>query len=366
MSWLLGALALPQDSSRELVNTIGQAVVYKAVSDHLDQLQVELDTSSALFVEETTDNYTERYFLPGGGRMQKTGLRSPAAAVKAEGGWNTAYPLHNFTDSVAKDKITLAYMTIADYQRHVDNITVRYLNTYRYEMVRAMLNATNETFTDVTKGGDLTIRRFANNDGSIFPPAFGSETERTTLNQYVGSNYTAANISDTNNPIRTIVRGLEANFGKATGGSPIVIFHHEDQTDKLIGLSGFIDFQPYNVRPGSGTDVISLLHPKLDVPGASWKIIGTYGGAYICEWPYIPTSYMMGVHLQASGPLKMRVDPSYTRLPAGLTLEATDEQFPLMSDTWRARFGFGVGNRLNGFALQLVASTSYTTPAEYA
>jgi hypothetical protein len=79
----------------------------------------------------------------------------------------------------------------------------------------------------------------------------------------------------------------------------------------------------------------------------------------------MPAEYLLGIHMDAPAPLRMRLDPADTGLGAGLQLVAENERFPISSAFYRNRFGFGVGNRLNGVVVQLVASTSYTIPTGY-
>jgi hypothetical protein len=43
-------------------------------------------------------------------------------------------------------------------------------------------------------------------------------------------------------------------------------------------------------------------------------------------------------------------------------LVSQDEEYPFSNSFWRNRFGFGCGNRLNGYALYLASSTTYTSP----
>jgi hypothetical protein len=61
-----------------------------------------------------------------------------------------------------------------------------------------------------------------------------------------------------------------------------------------------------------------------------------------------------------------RVDPADTGLTSGLQLVAQDEEFPFMASFWRDRFGYAVGNRLNGVAFEYGTGGTYTEPTAYA
>ena len=82
-------------------------------------------------------------------------------------------------------------------------------------------------------------------------------------------------------------------------------------------------------------------------------------------WRWLPTAYALAQYIGAPKPVKQRVDPADTGLGQGLQLVATDEDHPFNMAYYRHRFGLGVGNRLNGVALQFVASTSYSTPSGF-
>jgi len=100
----------------------------------------------------------------------------------------------------------------------------------------------------------------------------------------------------------------------------------------------------------------------------SARLLGTYegNGASVAEWAWMPAGYVLAVHLEAPRPLWRRVDPAATGLGRDLQLVARKEDWPNTSAHWRHRFGFGVGNRLNGAICHVAASTSYTVPTIYA
>ena len=75
---------------------------------------------------------------------------------------------------------------------------------------------------------------------------------------------------------------------------------------------------------------------------------------------------VVGIHLDAPKPIMQRVDPADTGLPRGLALVARDENYPFTSSFYSHRFGFGVGNRLNGVVMELGTGGSYTVPTAYA
>jgi hypothetical protein len=358
MSQIYAALGLP-DHDRSFINTIGQSVVFEATQTLLADYNEELAEAMAVFVERTTTDHKIRYKLPMGGRMQRRGGQGRSGAVKAVGQWDVALPLEEFGDAVAGDRVTMAYMTLDEYNRHLDGIMIRNKNTRRHELLRTLFNNTSRTFVD-DNYGDLTIVPLANGDAVLYPPTLGSETE-AAADHFLVSGYAASAISDTNNPVRTMVRKLVQRFGAEQGNSNIGIFVHSDQVDKLADLADFEEVTDRFVVLGADGNTLTGL-PQ-NVPG---RVVGRVDGAWIIEWDYIPSGYLMGIHFGAPRPVLQRVDPAETGLTSGLQLVAEDERYPFQGAQWSDRFGLGVGNRLNGVVMQLKASGSYDIPAQFA
>ena len=53
------------DTERVFANTVGQVVVYDGLVRLLERYNAELAAAQAVFVEETTESFKERYKLPG-------------------------------------------------------------------------------------------------------------------------------------------------------------------------------------------------------------------------------------------------------------------------------------------------------------
>jgi hypothetical protein len=361
MAGIYGLLNL-NDGERAYLSTIGQSVVLEAVNTYLAQINAEVDAAYGVFVEQDTEDHKQRYKLPGGGRMQASGFapQGKPNAVKANGGWDVAFPLASFRDALGGDRISMAYMTSQDLQRHLDTIRVRYVNTVRFEILEALLNSAQDTFVDEL-WGSLSIEPLANGDTVVYPPVLGSETEATD-NHYLESGYAASAISDSNNPYATVAAELEEHFGTPSGGANIISFINNAQTAKTRALTEFVDVTDLGVSPGA--TISTIVNSPRNIPG---KLLGrcSDSGVWIAEWRWIPANYLVTVHLDAPAPLKRRVDPSYTNLPRGLTLVSTETEHPFETSIYDARFGMGVGNRLNGVVLELGTGGTYTVPAGY-
>jgi hypothetical protein len=360
MSGIFGALGLA-DSDRVWLSTLGQGLVYEGINSVLSDYSQDLEKALACFVERKTTDHKVRYKLPGGGRLQRKGRASQAAASKAYGGWDVAFPLEEFEGQLAIDRVALGYMTVQDLDRHLDNLMIQDQNTVRFELLYALFHKTQRTFTD-ENWGDLTVECLANGDGVVYPPVMGSETEAIE-DHYLGSTYLASAISDTNNPIKTIVADLEHHFGTRMGGSNICCFINQAQVAKISDLTGFDESPSRFVVPGDDTAVATGW--PVDVPGT---ILGYCDGAWVSRWDWIPASYILALHLDAPRPVMMRVDPEYTGLGDGsLQLVAKDREHPFESSFYSHRFGLACANRLNGVVMDLSnADNDYDIPSAYA
>jgi hypothetical protein len=359
MATIQGILNLT-DIDRTFVNTVGQEVVYDAVAQYIAEHNAALAMATSFFIQQVTENFKFRYRLPGGGYLQRRGGQAQSGAVKSAGSWDVALPLEDFGVGFGGDDITLAYMTIAELQTHLETITAQNVNTKRLEILKAILDKTAYTFPDPIQG-DLSVVPLANGDSVVYPPVTGSDTEATE-SHYFGTNYASASISDSNNPYATIRTELIEHFGgPQQGGENLAVLINSAEEVKTESLTEFVAVDDKFVNPGSTAAVLSSLPSQL--PG---HIIGRVSGCWVSVWDYIPAGYMVGVNLDAPKPLMERVDPASTGLPRGLSLIASVKDYPLQSAHYRNRFGLAVVNRLNGVCAQLVASTTYTTPTGYA
>jgi hypothetical protein len=351
MTTIYGAIGI-QDRNAT-VDSVGQRVVFDTINQFAARQEAELDSAARLFVQEETDLYSEQYYLPGSGMLQAAANLSRPGAVKSIGTWSTGYPIEDGRDQVAVDDIAAAYMNGPQLEAHVRGVFNRYTNWRRFLMLRSLLNKDNESVTDPIHGA-ITVKRLANGDADEFPPIIGSATQGTE-NHYLGTNYAAADISDTNNPLKTLSTELSEHFGD---GMKVAFINAANQ-DKISALTAFYDRVPQYVQLGANGDTATAA--GLAVPGT---FIGAANDVAVFVWNWIPSGYILGVDATQPAPLKKRVD-SVASL-RGFGLVATQQEYPLTGSFWRAREGYGVANRLNGVALQLVASTSYTTPTAYA
>ena len=356
MAGIFGAIA-ENDHERAFIITAGQQLVWETAQKWIADRNAEMAASLSVFVEDETEGFKERYKLPGGCFLQRRGADASVGAVKAGGSWDVSFPLEDFGAAIAWNDVDIAYMSALELSNHFETVMMQNINTVRWEILHRLFDNVRGAFTDPIHGA-LTPEPLANGDTVVFPPVLGSNTEATE-DHYLESGYTAANISDTNNPLATIRDDIEHHFGAATGGENIVVFVNNAQRSQLEALTDFDEVPDRYIRVGDNADVPAVLP---SVPG---RILGRSSGVWVVEWRWISANYMLGLHLDQPAPLKMRVDPADTGLGRGLQLVAKDMEYPFTTSYWRHRFGIGGGNRLNGVAMELGTGGTYTIDTNY-
>lgn len=357
MSQIYGLLNVKDyESDRTFVNQVGHKLVYDAIQVEIERINKELNSALAVFVDETTQDHTRRYKLPGGGYMPERSEMARPAETKATGSWDVAFPLMDFGDALAMNTVDVAYMSIKDLNIHLDSLQIRAGNTVRREILKALLYSSDFSFVD-KREGTLTVKPLANGDSVLYPPVLASDAEATE-DHYLTSGYASSSISDTNDPFATIIADVYHHFGY---GDNIAIFRNSAQNAKLQALTDYEEvLDPYIKAGANANEVIGL---PANLPG---RVRGRHSaGAWDIEWDRIPANYMLGINLDAPKPIVERVDPIETGLPRGLALVAKDETFPLETSYYMMRRGFGVGNRLNGVVMFLDAGSTYTVPTGF-
>lgn len=339
----------------------GQELVFDAANEYISRVNSDMMTAIGVFVAGITESFKERYKLPGGGHLQRRNTNGSFRNVSADGSWDVAYPIEDFGAAFEITDVAMGYMTGEELSNHIQTVVTQNANTVRFEILKRIFNNAQTAFTDVHHGA-LSIEPLANGDAVVYPPVIGSETE-ATANHYLEAGYTA--ITNTDDPFVTIANTLEARFGTPSGGSNIAIFINNAQTSSVRDLAAFVSVADMGINYGADTSLSGV--PAGLASMSSARVLGRHeeAGVWIVEWRYVPSSYVIGIHLDIEAPLKMRVDPSATGLGRGLQLVANETQFPTERMIWRHRFGLGASNRLNGVVMEIANGGSYTIPAAY-
>lgn len=354
MSQIFGALNLP-DLANDLVNEIGEQVVFDAINEVLAAHQLDLDEAISFFVQRTTEDWTRTFKLGGGGYLDRMGRHAEAGAGKILGQWGVALPLEQWGRQLAGDRVTLAYMDLQTLDAHIDGITNQSINTTRREILKAVFNNATWEFEDESRG-DLDVLPLANGDSVVYPPTSTSADEATD-DHYLVSGYTAANISDANNPFPVMRQEVAEHVGGEVEDTVALI--NSAQTGKVEDLTDFEDQEDPRI---SNPNALELIGIPDNIPG---RIIGRCNRVWVAEWDWIPAGYMFAEIPSWVRPLEKRVHPARTGLPQILQLVAEKNDYPLRESHYEQSFGYGVTNRLNGVVMQFKAPGTYDIPAQY-
>jgi len=367
MGWLASRLDI-LDSEHTYVNTVGKGLVFKHCDEWVAKHNAEIAALMALFVERTTENFEEKYLLPGGGKLQRLTMGAPATAVKRYGSYTVGFQLNKYGAVLAGDEDTFGYMSIRELEVQIDNILIQDLNMTRYRILVSLFENDNLAFTDPYRANaPTTVTRLANTDGSLYPPKVGSETEAEDQHYREGA-FSVAEMEDANpnfNPVAILVGEIAEHFGGiGTTGRNFVYFHGTDQTPKLKLFTDYVPAEQTKVQLGDDTARMRAGWPA--VPGT---IHGVSSGAYLSEWAWMPATYGLCILVGVPAPLIMRVHPARTGLGQGLILVSTDEHHPVTQMHYKHDYGFGCGNRLGAAIIEISdeqGAEAYAPPAAYA
>ncbi len=337
---------------------MSKELVYTATQEYVARVNLRMNEAMRLFVSGTTVKGSERYKLPATGLAQETGEGGTGKNRVPSGSWDVAFPLKNYNEMLSINDIDLGYTTPAEYQMYIDGIMSTFDARRQFEILRRLFKNTTDTFVDA-RLGSLTIQPLANSDGTLYPPVDGSTTEADD-NHYSATSYTAAQISDTNNPIATIVDELVEHGVNTTEDLPVITFINSAQARYISNLTNFVPYIPSVIQRGSNTDQVSV---PAGTPGrVIGYVTGMNGGSWVSVWNNIPSTYMLGLNLGVEAPLKMRVDERGMFGAGGVEMLPSERNGVITSDSWRMRNGFGVANRLGAYILEVSGDSTYTIP----
>lgn len=372
-----------QDTDRLYSQQSYVDIIWRAANEYMMSLESEMRQATSLFVEADIRIPSELYKLPGAGFMQRIGPDGRPMAVKRIGQWPAGYPLHHFSDMIESNEEALAYMTVGEFEAHVETVVNDNSNSVRREILCALFDWNTFTHLDPVYG-EISVYPLANsaNAGDTlgaarnYPPLVNSGTVDATDNHYLVSGYASSGInSTTQNPVATITRKLQQRFGTKTGGSNIVILHHFDERDNLQGLTEYVDVPDFAVQVGDDTDIVPVgsLPSKIFNSAVTWWVHGRFqtSGAFAVEWDRIPSGYLVGIHMGTRPPLKRRLHPADVigQLGGvGLNLHTREQEWPHNRWIWSNRYGYGVGNPLSAVVMQLKTGTDadYDVPSGFA
>lgn len=355
MSTTIAGMLNLANSSRA-ITSIGTDVVFNTLNEYMSILNGDMQSLTNLFVDPMRVEKPSMYIqTPGSGYLQKYPQGARPENIDVLPGYTVSFPLEGMGAAIGGDRISLAYMTVADLDNVLLTVQRQAINTYRKDILTKLFAAGTSTFVDPIFGS-LTLQPLANGDTVKYPVLGGVDAVDT---HQLYPNYALTSVSSTNNPLSLMWDELAEHWG-----NPEIVF--------LAGLgvvnqlkstfaTDFVEVAETGINYGSDSTTASL--GGVSIPG---KLVGkfkTYG--WMSLWRHIPANYMIAIALGTPQPLRERVDPESTGLPRGLTLIAEDERMPFKNSYFDMRYGLGVAGRISAAVLQFGSGGSYAAPTVY-
>lgn len=259
---------------------------------------------------------------------------------------------------------------------HVDSIAnaavEAHLRLQMTEVLRTIFNPTNLSAT--IEGLAYNVYKFYNNDGTV-PPSYRTNTFAGTHQHYVTSGAGTVDAGD----LQVFLDDFASHgYDNVLGGYTTVLMVNKVQGDTIrtfrAGTGGSLyDFIPSVGQPGQivtfdpRTELLGATRPANTLKGLN--VIGSWGNMLIVQDGWIPSGYMLGFVTggkdNISNPVGYR-QHAQSSLRGLKLVKGRNADYPLIDSFWVLGFGTGIRHRGAGMVMQITASSSYTTPSEYA
>lgn len=356
MSLLAGILRI-EDTT--LLANLTAPEVNDAVNMLLARYEAERNAWQNFLVEDETTDWKTLYNIGAVDEGQRVGPDGRPLETRPTGQIESAYPIERYAWAMGWNYETFAHMTAADLERVIKAHQGGNAKRHMTEQFRALFNNANYTWKDPVHG-DLTIRRLANSDGTLYPPTFSSDSEAQD-NHYIVSGYANSAVSATNNPFVTLKAEIIEHFTEVT--SVVAIINSAQQAEIQNDLPSFVDGVVDGVVQGNDT-AVATPDAGLNVPGSFIGIDSASGvRVYVSDSGRVPADYIYAQAVGVPKPLRRRVHvPQSLR---GFKLEGDEAHVPLYKRSFWDRFGYAVGNRL-GAAIMYFHADTWANPSTYA
>lgn len=330
------------------VTDVGWTIVNDAVALSAQLHTQELDAALKTFVMEV-DKPKMRFKQPVVTELQPLeGADDNPIPVSGYDQYDVAFPLRSAGYAWGTNRISRALMTVEEANNQTLIGLMADKSWMRRHMLAAIFESDSYTFTD-PEWGNLTIMPLANGDAQQYLKYDG---ETYTDTHYLAQ---ADAIDGSHNPFPTIYDELTEHPSNV--GDPIV-YVSSSLVASIEALSGFIEVNDPNVRPGVATTTLAGL-PQTTLGD---RVLGYVDRCWIVEWRVLPSGYMIA-HTEGGGPFIGMRQYNVPEL-RGLRPEFFNADGNHYVSRLLRSAGFGVMNRI-GALVYYVGGASYTTPSGY-
>jgi len=220
------------------------------------------------------------------------------------------------------------------------------------------------------QGQDVNVYALYNNDGTV-PPAYKTNTFDGTHDHYLTSGAAVVDSGD----FDAIMEHLTHHGYNQTNGVQQIIAMNSAQ-GKVAKQFRIASGDTYDFIPSQSQATALILEPGQAVsggrPASAYKglnVIGSYGEALLVEDDLFPAGYIVAI---GSGGPENLANPVGLREHANASLrglrlvKGPDNNYPLTDSFYQRGAGTGIRQRGGSAVMQITASTTYTTPTQYA
>jgi hypothetical protein len=241
------------------------------------------------------------------------------------------------------------------------------------KVMQTLFRNTNRAAT--IKGQNYTVFALYNGDGTV-PPEYKTNVFDGTHTHYYGTNSATLDSQD----VEGMLDHLRHHGYSETNGTQFILMVNPAQGDVIrtwrVGVvSANAQVAKYDFIPSQGSP--SFITPNAQglvgsQPPASYRgltVIGSYGPALVVAEEYIPAGYMTLIGSGGEGNLEnpIGIREHANQALRGLRLiPGNQSTYPLIDSYYSRGFGTGIRQRGAAVVVQVVASTTYTIPSQYA
>lgn len=343
-----------QDIFGERVTAVAPEIIDDAVFNSAQKYQDDLDSMTALWVDDLEGYPKRRMKIQGGGELQPGSQNGVPVPTRSISSYEQGFPFMRGMDSFGGNRETWAKFTVRDINERMVNVMKKDAAWNIRRLLAAIFTNSTWTYADDNDDiGNLSIKGLASGDSDEYVDLNG--------NLVTATNYTfqAGAIDNTGNPYSTLYDLL---YVDDSNSGPYVAYIPPGLVATTRALSDFVPNaqQTPFVDFGANTDLADdSVNQYL---GFGNRVLGVVNETIIVESRRMPTGYVMEVALGAGPFVLSREEPEPELRGLQMVPFAENSNFRRY-DFYRKR-GFAVSRR-RAAAIIKISAGSYTIPTGY-
>lgn len=315
------------------VAQFGEDRAWDAIQEALTAHNALLQEAMSQLVEPTTDRL-RRYGGPDSMAMEELDEFGTPDAQKISAGVTVGFPMRFYGIGLQWTRLYFQNHMASELAAQISAVQDADVKAVHREIKKALFTPTSNT-SYVDRRVDhvtLPVRALLNADSLAIPIAPDGTT-------FVGSSHTHYLYTDGTNVVAADLTSLINHVLEHFLGGEIMVAINLAQEATVRGFTGFTAYLDARLVPASTT---AYAKGALDMTNMTNRAIGVFGPAEVWVKPWVPSGYLVAMHLGGNKALAMR-----TRNGGGGQLELLfdNEIYPLRARALGREFGVGVSDR---------------------